>query len=424
MKKETNDTENKLNRLEGVIGTLSPLKSQTSNKKNKPSNFKTKEVIILIIITMAVSLFMGSLLTQKFMPVSGSKVDNELSELIKNYEYITKNYNGKIDKSEIVNSAIDGMLSHLDKNSNYIDSETSKNFNILLEGKYSGLGIQVYNKDKDIIIHSVFEDSPADKAGLKAGDIITSINNQSTENMTSAELAKKIKESKNGKIELTYKRDNKEKKVKLNIAAVNINSVINKTYEKGGKTVGYICLGIFANNSYEQFKQNLEKLEKKNIDSLIIDLRGNSGGYLYVAEKIISLFVDSSHVIYKIEKDKDITSHYSKGSETKKYKIVILIDGNSASASEIVASALKEQYGATLVGMKSYGKGTVQELQDLKGGDKYKLTTKNWLTSKGTWVNEKGITPDLKIELNKKYADDPSDDNDNQLQKAIDEAIK
>ena len=424
MKKETRTTEEKINKLEGVIGTLSPLKEENQKENNKHATFKTKEVIILVIITMVVSLFLGALGMQKFMPISGSRIDSELSEFIKNYEYITKNYNGKIDKSEIIDSAINGMLSNLDNNSNYLDSEASKNFNILLEGKYSGIGIQVYNKDKNIIIYSVFEDSPADKAGLKAGDIITSVNGQSAENMTSEELAKIIKDNKSGEVSLTYKRDNKEKEIKLNIASVSINSVLNRTYEKSGKIVGYIGLGIFANNSYEQFKKALEKLEKKDIDSLIIDLRGNSGGYLYIAENIISLFVDSSHVIYKIEKDKDITSHYSKGNNTKKYKIIVLIDGDSASASEIVASALSEQYGATLVGMKTYGKGTVQELQNLKSGDKYKLTTKNWLTSKGVWVNEKGLTPDVKIELDEKYFDDPIEDNDNQLQKAIDEAIK
>ena len=396
MKKETRTTEEKINKLEGVIGTLSPLKEENQKENNKHATFKTKEVIILVIITMVVSLFLGALGMQKFMPISGSRIDSELSEFIKNYEYITKNYNGKIDKSEIIDSAINGMLSNLDNNSNYLDSEASKNFNILLEGKYSGIGIQVYNKDKNIIIYSVFEDSPADKAGLKAGDIITSVNGQSAENMTSEELAKIIKDNKSGEVSLTYKRDNKEKEIKLNIASVSINSVLNRTYEKSGKIVGYIGLGIFANNSYEQFKKALEKLEKKDIDSLIIDLRGNSGGYLYIAENIISLFVDSSHVIYKIEKDKDITSHYSKGNNTKKYKIIVLIDG----------------------------KGTVQELQNLKSGDKYKLTTKNWLTSKGVWVNEKGLTPDVKIELDEKYFDDPIEDNDNQLQKAIDEAIK
>ncbi|MBR3362607.1 MAG: S41 family peptidase [Bacilli bacterium] len=424
MKKEMSNTEEKINKLEGVIGTLSPKKKEKINKKNSRSTFKTKEVTILIIITMIVSLFMGTIISQKFMPVSGKKIDNELSEFIKNYEYITKNYNGKIDKAEIIDSAINGMLSNLDKNSNYLDSDESKNFNILLEGKYKGLGIQVYNKNENIVIYSVFENSPAEKAGLKEGDIITSINGQSTKNMTSSDLAKKIKKCKSGKINLTYKRDNKENKVKINIDSININSVIDRTYEKSNKKIGYIGLGIFANNSYEQFKKHLNKLEKKNIDSLIIDLRGNSGGYLYVAENIISLFLDSSHVIYKIEKDKDITSHYSKGNETKKYKIVILIDNNSASASEIVASALSEQYKATLVGVKSYGKGTVQELQDLKSGDKYKLTTKNWLTSKGTWINEKGIAPDVKVELNKEYFEDPKEENDNQLQKAIDEAIQ
>lgn len=424
MEKETHKTKNKLDKLEEVIGTLAPKERKKNKKGSKSSSFKIREVIILIIITMAVSLFMGGLFVYKFMPVTGSKVDGDLGELIENYEYITKNYNGRIDKAELVDSAINGMLSHLDKNSNYIDSDVSKNFNILLEGKYSGLGIQVYNKGDDILIHSVFEDSPADKAGLRAGDVITSVNGESTHGMSSSELAKIIKNNKKGEINLTYERDGKEKKVKVTVSSVNINSVVTRSYEKADKMIGYIGLGIFANNSYEQFKKKLEKLEDKNLDGLVIDLRANSGGYLYVAERIISLFLDSSHVIYKIEKNKDITSHYSRGNVTKKYKIVVLIDGGSASASEILASALSEQYGAVLVGMKSYGKGTVQEMQDLKNGDKYKLTTKNWLTSKGVWINEKGISPDVEVELNEKYFDNPSEETDNQLQKALDEAIK
>ncbi|MBR2833783.1 MAG: S41 family peptidase [Bacilli bacterium] len=424
MDKETNKTEAKLNKLEEVIGTLAPKKEKVIKKKGNYS-FRTREVIILIFITMVVSLFMGSMITQKFMPIATSKVDGNLGELIKNYNYITKNYNGQINEEELVDEAINAMLSKLDKNSNYIDADTSKNFNILLEGKYSGLGIQVYNKGNDIIIYSVFDDSPAAKAGLKAGDVIASINGKSTKGMSSSELAKIVKSSKSRKISLTYIRDGgKEQTVNVNISSVSINSVVTDSYVKKDKNIGYIGLGIFANNSYGQFKKELEKLEAKKLDALIIDLRGNSGGYLYVAENIISLFVDSSHVIYKIEKNKDITSHYSKGDITKDYKIVVLIDGNSASASEIVASALSEQIGATLVGMKSYGKGTVQEVQNLKNGDKYKLTTKNWLTSKGVWINNKGLSPDIEVKLDEKYFENPDVDNDNQLQRAIEEAIK
>ena len=178
-------------------------------------------------------------------------------------------------------------------------------------------------------------------------------------------------------------------------------------------------MSIFANNTYEQFKKALSNLENENMNGLIIDLRSNSGGHLSSAEEIISLFLDSSHPIYQIKTKDSLNTYYSLGKETKKYKIVILIDKNSASASEVVTSALTEQYGAVTVGEKSYGKGTVQELQSLNDGEQYKLTTKSWLTSKGKVIDGKGIEPDYKVSLDEKYYDEPSFDNDNQLQKAI-----
>lgn len=429
-KKELNQTTTKLKKLESVIGNLSPRKKQAPSKKTKspkkPRNgsFKTREVIILLFITMFVSLIMGGIITYKLGPTNGKKIDSELGEFIENYEYITKNYNGDINKEELIDAALDGMLQKLDKNSVYLDSDTSENFNIKLAGSYSGLGIEVYNYGSNIIIYSVFKNSPAAKAGLKPGDIITAINGKSAKGLKSAELASLIKESKKETINLTYLRDKKEKTIKIKIGNIKLESVGTKTYNKDDKKIGYIAIGIFANNSYQQFKEKLTDLEKQNIDSLIIDLRSNSGGYLYIAENILSLFLDSKHPIYQIQKDEQITKHYSRGKEDKKYKIVILVDNNSASASEVVASALKEQSGATLVGTTTYGKGTVQEMQNLKSGDKYKITTKNWLTSKGTWVDGKGLTPDIEVKLDDKYFEDPKEENDNQLQTALKELVK
>lgn len=168
-----------------------------------------------------------------------------------------------------------------------------------------------------------------------------------------------------------------------------------------------------------QFKKELDKLENEGIDGLVIDLRGNSGGHLSAAEQIISLFLDSSHPIYQIKSKDSQNIYYSTGNKTKDYKISVLIDSNSASASEVVTSALAEQYGAKTVGKKSYGKGTVQELQTLSDGDQYKLTTKSWLTSKGEVIDGKGIEPDYDVTLSDEYLENPTDESDNQLQKAI-----
>ena len=183
-------------------------------------------------------------------------------------------------------------------------------------------------------------------------------------------------------------------------------------------------MSIFANNTAEQFSKELTKLEKKDIDSLIIDLRSNTGGYLQTATTMTSEFLDTSHPIYQIQKNDKTSKYYSRGKTTKKYKIIVLVNESSASAAEVMTSALQEQYGATVIGTKTYGKGTVQELQKLSNGNEYKVTTKNWLTSKGKWIDGTGIEPDIKVELNDAYSDNPSTENDNQLKKAIQEASK
>lgn len=392
------------------------------NKKKTIPTFKTKEVVCLLFFTALIGLAMGGIVTYN-VALKGEKVDDELQEFITNYDYIVDNYYGDVDKTKLVDSAIAGMLSTLDKNSTYVGGSDT-NFSIYLEGSYEGTGIQVFNdEDNNVVIYSVFEGTPASKAGLKAGDIIIKLNDKDTTNMLVSDFSDLVKEQK-GNFKITYKREDIEKTVKIKADTVELKSVSSKMIEKSNKKIGYIRTTIFANNTDEQFKKELNSLEDKGMNGLIIDLRGNSGGHLTTAEEIISMFLDSSHPIYQIKTKENQSKYYSTGKETKKYKIVILIDGNSASASEVLTSALKEQYGASLVGEKSYGKGTVQELQTLPNGEQYKLTTKSWLTSKGKVIDGKGIEPDYKVSLDDKYAEDPSDENDNQLRKAIEVVLK
>lgn len=435
-KKTELKTREKLQKLNAVIGDteqskfITPKTETPKSKKNNSSQknkntFKTSEVVVIVIITIVISLVMGGVFTYKLFGISGGhRVESELQDFIDNYQYIIDNYNGDIDKEELLDAALEGMLGTLDKNSTYLDADASNNFNIYLEGSYEGMGIVVYNdKDDNIIINQVFSDSPADKAGLQAGDIITKLNGDKVSGLTTMEFKNKLYKI-DGDITITYLRDEKEKTAKVSIDKINLQSVTTKTFTKNGQKVGYIYVNIFASNTGKQFKDKLEELQEKNIDSLIIDLRSNSGGYLSAAGNILSLFLDSSHPIYQIQKDKKTTKYYSDGKETLKIDIAVLVNGGSASASEIVTSALKEQYGATIIGQTTYGKGTVQELQSLPNGDKYKLTTKNWLTSKGTWVDKKGITPDIEVGLSEEYTKNPTDDNDNQLQTALEELTK
>lgn len=410
MKKQEQKTANNIERLSQSLDIK-------VNKRKEIPTFKTKEVIFLLLLTVIISLTMGGVVTYN-VALKGEKVDDELQEFINNYDYIVDNYYGDIDKTKLIDSAIAGMLNTLDKNSTYVGGSDT-NFSIYLEGTYEGTGIQVYNDDNNnVVIYSVFEGTPASEAGLKAGDVIVKLNNKDTTNMTISDFSDLVKKQ-NGTFNITYKRDGKEDTVKLKVDTVELKSVSSKVINRDDNQIGYIRTTIFANNTYEQFKKELTELENKNIDGLIIDLRGNSGGHLSAAEQIISLFLDSSHPIYQIKSKDGQNKYYSTGKETKKYEITILIDSNSASASEVVTSALKEQYGASVVGEKSYGKGTVQELQTLPNGEQYKLTTKTWLTSKGKIIDGKGIEPDYKVSLGDKYLEDPTDENDNQLQKAI-----
>ena len=183
--------------------------------------------------------------------------------------------------------------------------------------------------------------------------------------------------------------------------------------------IGYIKIDIFSATTYSQLKKTIEKLEKENIEGMIIDVRDNTGGHLTVVSDMLSLMMDKSHVIYQIENKGKKTKYYSTGKKTKQYPIVILQNSGSASASELFTAAMKEEYGAKVVGTKSYGKGTVQELNTLQDGTQYKFTTKKWLTPKGNWIHEKGITPDENVELDEKYFENPTQENDNQLQKAL-----
>ncbi len=392
------------------------------NKKKSLPTFKTKEVVCLLIVTVVIGLVMGGLVTYN-VAFKGEKIDDELQEFIENYDYVVDNYYGDVDKTELIDSAIAGMLNSLDNNSAYVGGSDSS-FSIYLEGNYKGTGIQVTLDDENnIVIYSVFDGTPASKAGLKSGDIIVRLNDKDTSGMSLEDFSNLVKKQKDY-FTITYKRNGKENTVKLKSDTVELKSVTSKMLERDNKKIGYIRLTIFANNSDEQFAKALDNLENKDIDGLIIDLRGNSGGHLTTAENIISMFLDSSHPIYQIKSKDGQKKYYSTGKETKKYKIAVLIDSSSASASEVVTSALSEQYGATVVGENSYGKGTVQELQTLPDGEQYKLTTKSWLTSQGKVIDKKGIEPDYAITLNNEYLEDPTDENDNQLQKALEVIFK
>ena len=397
-------------------------KNKRNNKKVK-YRYRNAEVLILVVSTAIICFISGSFLSIRITKLfknqeSNNEMQNELSEIEEIYQYILNNYYGEIDKEKLIENAISGMINSLtDNNSTYISEEASNNFNALLDGTYYGAGVEIVLYDDNIMVSSVFKNSPADKAGIKPADIIVSINGISTKGLNTQETVNLIKEKQN--IKLVIERDGTQIEKTLNLETVTIDSIYSEIIEKNDKKIGYIYISIFALNTYEQFKTNLQELENQNIDSLIIDVRSNSGGHITSASKILSLFLKSDKIIYQLEDKNGIKKYYSEGNEDKTYPIVVLVNGESASASEILASTLKEQYGAKLVGETTYGKGTVQELNQTESGLQYKITTQHWLTSNGIWIDGKGIEVDYEIKLDDEYYKNPTEETDNQLQKAI-----
>lgn len=416
-------TSKKIN-IEQVDKKISEKKSKiTSYKKeeqqsiNKEQNkYGIFEIVLVVVITSLIFSLVGYFIGIKsnlIGDVNYSTASKEIQKFIEEYNYILENYYGDIDKEELVSSAIKGMLSSLDEYSEFVGDDSS-NFSITLEGEYEGLGVGISSTtDNEIIITTIYPNSPADKAGLKVGDIITKFNNESVEGLSTTELVDKISQTE--EINLTVLRE-EELTFNLKKDKIVIESVHS---EMKDNNIGYIKVDIFANNTYSQFHQALEDLEKQNMESLIIDLRSNGGGHLSAAKDILSLFLNDTHVIYQTEDKNGIEKFYSEGNEDKNYKIVILQNSISASASEVVTSCLKEQLGAYVIGTTSYGKGTVQNLQNVSGIGQYKVTTKKWLTSNGEWINEVGIKPDLEVNLSEKYFKNPSLDTDDQYQAAI-----
>ena len=393
---------------------------EKDNKKN--INFK---VICLYVLFLLVGILFGSsvtfLLITKDTKVNTTKViplNKKFDPLIQTYETISTKYYKDVTDEQLINGAIDGMMKSLgDEHSMFFDKENKKVFEDELSGTYYGIGAEIKQINEDeVMINKVFDDSPAEKAGLKNGDIFVSIDGKSTKGLSVSDIASNLKSEKKGTATLVIKRDGEEKTIKVQKDNVNLLSVSSEMIDDN---IGYIAVSIFGERTATQFNTALRSLEEQNMQSLIIDLRGNSGGYLSTVTQMLSEFVDQNTVIYQMKTREGITKYTAINANKRNYKIIILVDENSASASEIMASAMQEQYKATLVGKTTYGKGTVQETLDLSNNTLIKYTIQEWLTSNGNSINGTGVKPDVEIELSEEFKNSPTRENDNQFQKAL-----
>lgn len=347
-------------------------------------------------------------------------LSKDLSKFLESYETITKNYYGDIDKKALVDNAIYGMTSSIDDAyTTYSNTKITEEFNELVNGTYEGIGCTIQQVDKQIKVIEIYEDTPATKAGLEIGDIILKVDDIVASDKTVTDIADYIKNKKESTIKMIVSRNKEEKTITLTRGTVETPVVTGKIFEQDNKKVGYIQISIFSKTAANQFKKTIEKLEKDNIEGLVIDVRGNSGGYLTTVTDILSKILPKDKILYQTNKKNKVEIYKDKTTEHKEYPIAVLINSGSASASEILAAAIKESYEGFVVGKKSYGKGTVQEAKILSDGSMLKYTTENWLSPNGDWIDKQGVTPTHEVDLSDEYIKNPIEKNDNQLEKAL-----
>lgn len=395
-------------------------KKSNGKKKNNfvvKSNFKLSflDLLIVIVITIIISsLITGFIINNSYKKnfiINNYMNDDNIKEFFNIYNEIKENFYEEVDESAMIRAATDGMLKFLKDNySIYLDESESSSLNEQLDGSYEGIGIVAI----DNVVYSVYDNSPAAEAGIKKGDIIVEINdNEIKEGM---DISKFILSDKANKI--VVKRNNKKFEYSLKKSNVVIPSTtidVIKSVDKK-KNIGYISLNTFSSLSFDEFYSNLIKLEKdKKIDSLIIDLRNNTGGYLNIASNISSLFLKQDKIIYSLQNKDSKKEYKDDNKEERNYKIVVLVNEKTASAAEVLTAALHDSYDAIIVGKKTYGKGKVQTMKEFNGSI-VKYTSAKWLRPNGECVDKVGIEPDYEIDViyenNVFY--------DKQLDKAID----
>ena len=398
--------------------------------KNKKV-FTTYLVIILLLVSFMAGLYLGrSNYVQNNLADQSAKLVNKDSNKTEDvdfnlfwnvWETIEDKYVGELDYQKMLRGAITGMVNSLDDPYTvYMDPEDSKEFQKEIAGTFEGIGAEIGIKNDRLTIISPLPSSPAEQAGIKARDTILKIDGEDTINMNLIEAVSKIRGEKGSQVVLNITRSDWEEARDITItrATIEIKSVAWDLKKQNGKSIAYIELKYFGDDTSIEFKKIVTDIMGYEVDGIILDMRGNSGGYLETSIDVSSEFVASGQLI--------VTESFSDGKENKfksknggrlaDINIVVLIDEGSASASEIVAGSLRDHRQSKLIGKKSYGKGSVQELTDYSDGSSLRVSIAKWLTPSGKNINGEGLSPDIEVELTE---EDYDNDRDPQLDKAL-----
>lgn len=377
-------------------------------------NFKGRTVAIITVVTMIFSSLLtvlvvgdGGLIDQLesgtlFSFDRSQSFETHEGKLKQAYQTITSSYLHKVNEEQLIDGAIKGMIESLgDPYSAYMSPKEAAQFEEDLQSSFTGIGAEVTLTNGQVTIIAPIKDSPAEKAGLRAGDQVLKVNGQSLEGMDIQEAVSKIRGPKGSKAQLLISRPGVSEPLNITVVRDEISLQTVEATMLPDK-IGRITLTQFSENTAEDFAKELKKLEDQGINGLVIDVRGNPGGLLQsVLEICDQLVPGKKRVLMTEDKSGNRTEYHSKLETKKPYPITVLIDKGSASASEILAAALKESGGYPLVGETTFGKGTVQTTKSFDDGSNLKLTIAKWLTPEGNWIDQhggtKGIKPDVPV---------------------------
>ena len=398
---------------------------------------REKQVVLVLLAAVLVSMFAGAVMAKR-LPSQGGVYEN-LKVFTEALSYVESNYVEEVEPDKVIQGAIRGMLKTLDPHSSYMPPDVYREMQVETEGRFGGLGIEITMRDDVLTVVSPIEGTPAFRAGIQPGDQIIKVDGESTKEMSLVDAVKKLRGPEGSAVTISIFRQGftEPKDFTLSRAVIQIKSV---RWTKLQDDIGYVKLRSFHKTTEEELEEALQDLGEQHIKTLILDLRNNPGGLLEQAIAVSNVFLEGGKLIVYTKgrlPNQNMKGFSKSDGFHVSYPMAVIINGGSASASEIVAGSLQDLHRATIVGTQSFGKGSVQTIIPLSDGSGLRLTTAKYYTPGGGEINGKGITPDIVIEKPQETANQegeqktlrsqrnielPGNDlsDDPQLQKAVD----
>ena len=378
---------------------------------NKPKKgIRVWVFIVSLIATMLISVFLTVALVITQLPKADNKYafgifkKNEIFQIEKVFYYLKQNYLDKdVTSEQLIQGALKGMAESVgDPYTTYLVNDETAQLDETVNGAFGGIGAELKSDQSRVVISTTMEGSPSQQVGLQADDVITKVNGEDMTGKTISEVVKKVRGEVGTDVVLTIERAGTSLEVKLTRASIAINTV-KAELDKEDASIGHVRITSFAKNTAEELEKAVKDLTEKGAKSFVFDVRYNPGGLLDQAYKVANMFLKDGEPIVQVEDRFGEKKIYKASSSIGEFKItqpyVLLVNEGSASASEILAAAIKEGAGGQIVGTKTYGKGTVQSVVDITDNSELKYTNAKWLTPKGNWIHKEGVTPTKEVNL-------------------------